>query len=275
MLRVKVMLPLINKLRCFQRLCLASSSDVDFAWHKKGTRNTVSLTLLIAAMTYVVFFSLLNGCYERKSDKKMLNSNSLQSVNDQELNKEKVISDIFEIDFTNHSFPSTPQMKKLTGLQECKLSDGALEIKLEEDTEVVLRKEKSDFEKILGVSGKNANITVLSSSARSAGVLGTGRQHHVYIYGVLNNKLKLLWCFDTGDRADGGFRNAYGENENLVIETYNIDVLKNSSGTVSAGASCCAKNYVKAIYEWTGSRFQLISAVKKNNNSNAASPQMD
>jgi hypothetical protein len=40
----------------------------------------------------------------------------------------------------------------------------------------------------------------------------------VYIYGLSRGKPKLLWTFETGDRAAGGYRNVCAENGQLVVE---------------------------------------------------------
>src|SRR5262249_54790921 len=42
----------------------------------------------------------------------------------------------------------------------------------------------------------------------------------VYIFTLQNSKPKLLWSFETGDRADGGFRNAYADHGELIVELF-------------------------------------------------------
>jgi hypothetical protein len=42
----------------------------------------------------------------------------------------------------------------------------------------------------------------------------------VYIFGLAEGKPKVLWSFETGDRADGGLRQVYADGGNLVVELY-------------------------------------------------------
>jgi hypothetical protein len=45
----------------------------------------------------------------------------------------------------------------------------------------------------------------------------------VYVYGLENGKPILLWSFETGDRADGGLRQVYADQGNLVVELFGKD----------------------------------------------------
>jgi hypothetical protein len=42
----------------------------------------------------------------------------------------------------------------------------------------------------------------------------------VYVYQMRHGRPQLLWSFDTGDRADGGFRQIYADRGQLVLELY-------------------------------------------------------
>jgi hypothetical protein len=42
----------------------------------------------------------------------------------------------------------------------------------------------------------------------------------VYVYQMGRGRPQLLWSFDTGDRADGGFRQIYSDRGQLVLELY-------------------------------------------------------
>ena len=69
----------------------------------------------------------------------------------------------------------------------------------------------------------------------------------LYIYTWQNNRPVLLWSRSTGDRADGGFRDAYAENGNLVLE------LNSSDGK---RGDCCATKFERTKYKWNGKKFR-------------------
>lgn len=81
---------------------------------------------------------------------------------------------------------------------------------------------------------------------------GTVREDCVYIFTIenqKNRKLKKLWDFKTGDRADGGLRSIYSENGNLVIERY-ID--KDKLG------ACCPQFYNKETFKFDKKAFKKL-----------------
>ena len=85
---------------------------------------------------------------------------------------------------------------------------------------------------------------------------GSGMPNDVYIYTIKGNRPKLLWSFETGDRADGGFRRIYSENGKLVVELYGKGTRVNGrlSGAENAPA-CCAASVTRTRYQWNGTRF--------------------
>lgn len=90
-------------------------------------------------------------------------------------------------------------------------------------------------------------------------VKGTAIPYYVYVYTLKKGSPKLLWSFETGDRADGGLRQAYAENGELVIELYgNGKVIGGDlyaeDGTT--GGDCCPTHFTRARYQWQGNRFQ-------------------
>jgi hypothetical protein len=76
---------------------------------------------------------------------------------------------------------------------------------------------------------------------------GTARPHIHYIYTIDKTKPKLLWMFNTGDRADGGLRQIYAEKGLLVVERYN-----------SAKSTCCPVTFTRFRYRWNGHRFRSV-----------------
>ena len=68
-----------------------------------------------------------------------------------------------------------------------------------------------------------------------------------YIYTISGQQPKLLWSFSTGDRADGGFRRAYAQQGNLVVEL---------NSPVGKKGDCCPTRFTRTRYQWGGKRFQ-------------------
>lgn len=89
---------------------------------------------------------------------------------------------------------------------------------------------------------------------------GSAIPHYVYIFTQENGKLKLIWDFETGDRADGGLRNVYADNGQLVIELFGKDRVIGRQLYRGEEGLCCPSSYTKTHYRWTGKRFQQISS---------------
>jgi hypothetical protein len=79
----------------------------------------------------------------------------------------------------------------------------------------------------------------------------------VYIFGLENGKQKVLWSFETGDRADGGFRNAYADHGDLVVELFGNDRIIGSNLYRGEEGLCCPSSFTRARYGWNGTKFRL------------------
>ncbi|HEU4507708.1 MAG TPA: hypothetical protein VFR78_05685 [Pyrinomonadaceae bacterium] len=78
----------------------------------------------------------------------------------------------------------------------------------------------------------------------------------IYIYELTSrNPTRLLWAFQTGDRAVGGLRRVYGQRGRLVVELYGIGSGPNSRPKNYYGAQCCTNDYTRRRYRWKGRRF--------------------
>ena len=88
---------------------------------------------------------------------------------------------------------------------------------------------------------------------------GSAIPYYVYIFTLDKGQPKLIWDFETGDRADGGLRQVYAENSELVIELYGKG--KTIGGDLYAedgmtGGDCCPTHFTRARYQWQGNRFR-------------------
>lgn len=88
---------------------------------------------------------------------------------------------------------------------------------------------------------------------------GSAIPDYMYIFTIESGKPKLIWEFETGDRADGGLRNVYAENGQLVIELFGKDRVIGGQLYRGEEGLCCPSSFTRARYKWTGKRFELVS----------------
>jgi len=94
------------------------------------------------------------------------------------------------------------------------------------------------------VTGDGAEEAIVFLSVQTGGSSIPGI---LYIYTWQNNRPKLLWSHSTGDRADGGLRDAYAEGGNFVLE------LNSSDGK---RGDCCPIKFERIKYKWNGKKFR-------------------
>lgn len=94
------------------------------------------------------------------------------------------------------------------------------------------------------VTGDGVEEAFVSLSIQTGGSAIPGI---IYIYTLRKNRPVLIWSHSTGDRADGGLRDIYAENGQLVVEL-------NSS--VGSRGDCCPTRFTRTHYEWRGGRFR-------------------
>ena len=82
----------------------------------------------------------------------------------------------------------------------------------------------------------------------------------VYIFTLQNGRPKLLWSLETGDRADGGFRNAYADHGELIVELFGKDRIIGSYLYRGEEGLCCPSSFTRARYQWNGAEFRLKGA---------------
>jgi hypothetical protein len=103
---------------------------------------------------------------------------------------------------------------------------------------------------------------------------GSAIPDYVYIFVMENGKPRLIWDFETGDRADGGLRNVYAENGKLVIELFGKDRVIGGQLYKGDEALCCPSSITKTGYKWTGKTFEQVSREVSKNPSSGAAPVM-
>ena len=162
------------------------------------------------------------------------------------------LSGIYKIDFENFAYPAAPVYSKnekpftlKDGEYSGRLQDGGVE---PEPVYLV----DTIYGDVTGDGVEDA-IVVLTVSIR-----GTAIPYYVYIYEIERAKPKLLWSFETGDRADGGLRRIVAENGKLLVELYGKDIYVGGNYYSGSGGACCPSNYTRSRYEWKQNQFKRM-----------------
>jgi hypothetical protein len=103
---------------------------------------------------------------------------------------------------------------------------------------------------------------------------GSALPYYVYIFTMERGNPKLLWDFETGDRADGGLRQIYAERGELVIELYGKDRVIGSELYKGDEGLCCPSSFTRSLYKWNANGFQLAGQESLPNSRGDASPTM-
>ncbi len=162
------------------------------------------------------------------------------------------VSNIRKVDFKNFTFPWTDG---LTSNNERTFIIEAGERKIKkDDIGVSLRSNEYG-----DITGDNDEDAILIFSVETG---GSACPSMVHIYKIEHKMPKMIWHFDTGDRAEGGFKQAYAENGNLVIETFGDNKFENDKWDFRMGKKfggyCCPTTYTKIIFKWNKKKFVPI-----------------
>lgn len=103
---------------------------------------------------------------------------------------------------------------------------------------------------------------------------GSAIPDYVYIFTMENGKPKLIWDFETGDRADGGLRNVYADNGQLVIELFGKDRVIGGQLYRGDEGLCCPSSFTRTLYRWSGKHFLEVSRDVLKNPTGDANPVM-
>ena len=146
---------------------------------------------------------------------------------------------IRKIDFNNFTYPWTKDLLSpgKAARKTFRLKEGELAPTRDEVGVYMIGVYYAD------VTGDNAEDAVVVLYLRSG---GSAMPNVVYVYGFQDSKLRLLWAFSTGDRAEKGLRNVYAENGILKVELYSPE---------DNHGDCCPLYYTRTSYQWTGKRF--------------------
>jgi hypothetical protein len=158
-------------------------------------------------------------------------------------------SNIQTVNFKNFTYPWYPSyLKAPYGSREVTLKDGKSETVEDEKTGIkYLLLELDDvFYADLTKKGSEEAVVYLRGISIFNRFVGC-----VFIYAFVDGRPKLLWKYETGDRADGGLRRMEVEDRALMIEQNTLD---------GAAGLCCPKKFVRRYFKWDGKQFRKIKS---------------
>ncbi len=162
-------------------------------------------------------------------------------------------SSIHKIDFENFTYPAKPIYTN--DGQTFTLKNGSYAGPLA--TEAGITEPVYLVDTIYGdVTGDGVDDALIVFTVN---IHGSAIPYFVYVYAMDGTKPKLLWSFDTGDRAQGGLRRVFAENSNLVVELYGENAYVGMPNyDAAADCAACAAHYTRARYAWQSNHFQRI-----------------
>ena len=162
--------------------------------------------------------------------------------------KTKLYSSIRSIDFKNFTFPwtkdhGTPDYFTLKdGNKYMVGGESGSHLQLVEYGDVTNDKQEEALISISPETGGNCQC------------------YMVYVYTLESGKPKSLWNFDTWDKAEGGFKRAYAENGDLVVELFGDDKFVNNEWVLNIPEGkfdglCCPTAFTRIRFHWNGNKF--------------------
>ena len=169
-------------------------------------------------------------------------------------------SSIRSIDFTNFSYPSKvadlSYSSKTAKGNVYRLRQGELPPKFGERNRLLnvwLKFGSVVYDDLTGDDNEEAIVNLSWITG------GSAMPNLVYIYTLRKGRPKLLWAFETGDRADGGLKDVHAENGQFVLELYGKDKIIGRNLYADDGTKngdCCPTFFTRTRYVWRGNRFR-------------------
>ena len=84
---------------------------------------------------------------------------------------------------------------------------------------------------------------------------GTSRPGVIFVFGNERGQPKRLWVYETGDRWNHGYHNAYVKDAQLVIERYKPTLVEYQGETHDMSSS---STYVRDYFKWVGGTLHKV-----------------
>ena len=212
---------------------------------------TFSFRFIVALLTFLIGVSAVGLWFLRRSQPSggakdlAVNTSTQASKATMDRKPEALYPTIRSVDFANFTYSggSLEYYEDLFTLRDGKDGDWRYGMTLKEI--------------IYGdVTGDDSDEAINNLNEETEGSQGVNA---VYIYTLDDQRLKLLWSFESGDRGNGGLSRIYPKDGGLVVELYGKDthIGENLNSSDFVGI-CCAKSITRTYYEWRGSRFERV-----------------
>ena len=90
---------------------------------------------------------------------------------------------------------------------------------------------------------------------------GTAIISRVYVFTSEKHRPRLIWDFDTGDRADGGVCAVYADRGEMVVELYGKNRVVGGELYGGEEGLCCPSSITRTRYRWVGGKFESIGSI--------------
>lgn len=159
---------------------------------------------------------------------------------------------ISKVDFKNFTYTGPDEYPETFRLENGKLEIFDKEGRVEEGYFL----QEVTYSDLTGDGEEEAIITISIQTG------GSAMPHLVFVYTLENHKPQTLWRFITGDRAEGGLKNIYGDNGKLVVELFGETRFVNGEwvSDIPSGkfkGLCCPTLYTKNRFNWDGKKFAV------------------
>jgi hypothetical protein len=181
---------------------------------------------------------------------------------------------IGKFDFKNFTYELPRGWQNPDGTAEIRLTngrvapvDGNVKDEMGEGDRVVARSERRIglsyvTTKYFDVTGDGLDEAVVVLKIETG---GSAIPQIVYVFTWNQDRPELIWPFRTGDRADGGLKDIYRNEERpdmVVVELYGQDrfVLgQTETGKITDDREqlCCPTHFTRAYYKWNGKNFLM------------------
>ncbi len=183
---------------------------------------------------------VITGCANHETAANHEANNLNKQISTVKVSEPKDASPICSIDFSNFTFPwpASDPPHKFT------LNDGAFNPKDTLDELPALRLVHIYYGDANNDGQKDAAVVMSVASG------GSALPYLIFLYEIpsFSETPKLIWSFESGDRALNGLRSVYVDSGQLVLETYN---------EYPNNGDCCPATYKRAEYQWRESTFVL------------------
>jgi hypothetical protein len=215
-------------------------------------KNQKVLLMAIGVLIIAIAFSACQKSTAENKQEQPQSSPTVSPITDSSpISTPNAVSSVREVDFKNFTYTWTKGQE--IDEKEFTLKDGEKEMTDKTNGASLYKVEYGD------VTSDGVEEAMISLAPETGGNCSC---EMVYIYTLENQRPKLLWSFDTEDRAQGGLKRVYANKSELIVETFGDNKFENDQWSFSLpkdkfGGLCCPTAYTKIRFKWNGEKFAV------------------